>query len=286
MREKRIGLLCIQEAHLSDEHVATIHELYGRRLHILHSAGERVTSAHGIAFVLNREIMDIAGATITEIVPGRAATLRIHWHADKYLTILNVYAPNNQVDNAQFWTNLENSYQQRKFTKPDVVMGDFNTVEAAIDRLPTKEDNEPQVTALKNLLTRLDLHDGWRLSEPSTLDFTFPQRGSMQRSRLDRIYASDQLIQSSAVWQIETTGVPTDHRLVSAQLSAAATPFVGKGRWTLPLHMIDDETFLDEVSTMGKAALESAAAVSDTPARTDTSNPQAVYEDFKRHVVE
>ena len=138
MKEQRIGILCVQETHLTNEHIDTIHTLYGWRMHLLNSAGDRATAAHGVAFVLNRELVDTAQVHIKEILPGRAAYITMHWHQEKTLTILNIYAPNSTGENQTFWNHLLNAYATGAHKKPDVILGDFNLVEEAVDRLPTK----------------------------------------------------------------------------------------------------------------------------------------------------
>jgi hypothetical protein len=56
LRDKRIGILALQEAHLQDCHVEHLHEMYPKRLHILHSSDPNAPNTKGIAIVLNKEI--------------------------------------------------------------------------------------------------------------------------------------------------------------------------------------------------------------------------------------
>ena len=94
MREAKIGILCLQETHLTKEDEEMINRLYGRRITLHNSSSESASSTQGVSIVLNRELVDVKGIQFSEIIPGRAMILRMHWHADKYLTIMNVYAPN------------------------------------------------------------------------------------------------------------------------------------------------------------------------------------------------
>ncbi|KAH9922929.1 Endonuclease/exonuclease/phosphatase, partial [Fomitopsis serialis] len=261
LREERLGVLCLQETHLDQTHLDTIHELYGRRIRIWNSGSTSSTTVQGVAVILNRELVDVSGVAFQELIPGRAILLTMHWHADKYITILNVYAPNSPTENAAFWTRLRSMAEKGRFKKPDVITGDFNLVEEAIDRLPAREDSAPAVAALRDFTRHLDLYDGWRLSEPHMKDYTYPQRGSMSRSRLDRIYTSDPLIRTSHSWTIRTTGVPTDHRLVSTKLNTANTPFIGKGRWAMPVHLTEDDVFMNQARTLG---IETIKEMKDT----------------------
>ena len=47
MQEKKLGIMAIQETHLTEEDVNTIHQIYGRRLRVFNSEGERATTAEG-----------------------------------------------------------------------------------------------------------------------------------------------------------------------------------------------------------------------------------------------
>ncbi|EPS93001.1 hypothetical protein FOMPIDRAFT_1097224, partial [Fomitopsis schrenkii] len=285
LREERIGILAVQETHLADEDVHTIHDLYGRRLHVVNSPDpDTPTLARGVAIILNRELVDTSAVTSTHIVPGRAILTTTNWHAGKSLTILNVYAPNAASENTSFWETLERKFTTGRLRKPDIVAGDFNLVEESVDRLPMRDSPNVPLTALKSLLSSLKVHDGWRLSNPAAKEYTYPQRGGHLRSRLDRIYASDELLQRSVTWDITVTGVPTDHCLVTAQLTSAKSPHIGKGRWAMPTHLLLDHELIKQITALGARELESAEESSEGASRTEEVNPQTVLHRFKTQV--
>ncbi|EPS95519.1 hypothetical protein FOMPIDRAFT_61050, partial [Fomitopsis schrenkii] len=242
------------------------------------------TAARGVAFVLNRELVDIKDCDLRTLVPGRAIQLTLKWHADTEISLLNTYAPNLSDENEAFWTTLLSKYREEQWKHPDVILGDFNLVEEAIDRLPMREGPEGPRNALRELLTHLRLHDGWRITEPATRDYTFPQRPSATRSRIDRIYLGTELLNRSFEWAITSTGVPTDHRLVSVRLTNAAAPYIGKGRWTMPLAILADQNFVSGVEMMGGVALMAAMGSALPGARSETTNPQTVLSGFKKDV--
>lgn len=282
MKEKRIGIMALQETHLTHDDVVTIHNLYGRRLRVFASPSDHASSTQGVAFVLNRELVDVSNVSFDILIPGRAARVRLRWHADKYLTLLNVYAPNEPAANASFWRSLARLVMG--IPHPDVLLGDFNLVEEAADRLPAKEPDEHAILALRDFTSRLSLSDGWRLTDPHRVEFTFPRAGGPSRSRLDRIYTTDELLTRSYKWDIQTSPVRTDHRLVSVKLSCATAPFIGKGRWSLPTALLHDTTFLRSVITAGESILNSAHASAETGCRTNSSNPQLHLYTFKQRV--
>jgi hypothetical protein len=75
---KKIGILCLQETHLMNEHETQIESLYSRRLKVLNSGDPFCPgNSAGVAFVLNKEIINTTNAEITEIIPGRV--IAIQW---------------------------------------------------------------------------------------------------------------------------------------------------------------------------------------------------------------
>ena len=113
------------------------------------------------------------------------------------LNILAVYAPNNHNANAQFWSELCERWDdpQARLPKINILLGDFNIVEAAIDCLPPHPDPESPVNALWHLKTSLSLTDSWRTSHPPPeTDFTFKQDRALNASmsRIDCIYLDDE----------------------------------------------------------------------------------------------
>ncbi|EPT05709.1 hypothetical protein FOMPIDRAFT_1111043, partial [Fomitopsis schrenkii] len=284
-REKKLGLIAVQETHLSQQDVTNIHRIYGRCLLVINSAGENATAAGGVAVILNRELVDTKDVRCEVVIPGRAMLVTIHWHGDKKLTILNVYAPNADAENREFWESLEVKMASPRTPRPHVLLGDMNVVEDALDRLPPRSDSPNKVSALRSLVNRLRLTDGWRTTEPSKLDYSFPQRGAASRSRIDRIYVTEDLLQASTDWAISTTAVQTDHKLVSARISIAEAPHLGKGRWAMHVHALENKKLLAAFSKLGKEAIASVKATQGQCRSEACSNAQRILKDFKQEVV-
>ncbi|KAJ7030491.1 hypothetical protein C8F04DRAFT_1186704 [Mycena alexandri] len=60
-------------------------------------------------------------------------------------------------------------------------------------------------------------------------------------------------------------------------------PFIGKGRWVLPLRLLKDKKVMEQVYELGKemeARLEKASVV-----RTDEENPQTIFKHFKDEII-
>ena len=113
---------------------------------------------------------------IMEINPGRAISYMINWPENTQTNLLTVYTPNAPLENAAFWNHITNSIKENLSTKPDLILGDFNMVEDAKDRLPPHPDPTSTVEAIRALKLETNLTDGWRKANPHPdCDFTFEQ---------------------------------------------------------------------------------------------------------------
>ncbi|KAF5376294.1 hypothetical protein D9615_008538 [Tricholomella constricta] len=288
LRDKKIGILAVQETHLTEERRDELEKLFSKRMKIFISKDpDNPTGRAGIAIVLNKEITNITGAKMTEIVPGRAIMIQTNWHKAEKITILAIYAPvlTRANENAEFWKTIKEFFIEHPRIKVDLLTGDFNVVEDMIDRLPVHNDPLEAVEELRELRNLLGLVDGWRTTHPTTKAYTFLQDATASQSRLDRIYTSPEILQSAREWMIEHSGVPgTDHKLVSVQVAHQNAPWIGKGRWSIPAHILKDKIFIKTMKSEGRKAIVEAGRLKDT--RTAESNPQTVYAAFKSKIMQ
>lgn len=120
--------------------------------------------------------MNISGMRSHELVPGRAMLTVIPWLKETSLKALAVYAPNEPQTNQYFWESIQS--KMRCLPGQEFMLGDFNIVEDALDRLPPplpKADPPGPASTLFNLKTHLKLKDGWRSENPGTLLYTYAQ---------------------------------------------------------------------------------------------------------------
>ncbi|KAJ6459391.1 hypothetical protein C8R47DRAFT_922979, partial [Mycena vitilis] len=156
MREEKIGAFIITEAHMDDERKENIDSLFGRVMRMEFTKDEHTANAKGVAIVINKRMM--------KNVDGED------------LSILGVYAPNAPGENTTFWKTIQTWYEVHdRVRKPDVMGGDFNMVEDAIDRNPSRLDNNGPMEAMDELKTYLGLIDGWRETFPTTCAYTYHQ---------------------------------------------------------------------------------------------------------------
>ncbi|KAJ7025093.1 Endonuclease/exonuclease/phosphatase, partial [Mycena alexandri] len=274
MFEEKIGALVVGETHLSAAQADEIQTVLGKRLDIYNSPNPDNPSTRGIALVLNREITNTKGVKIWYLKPGRAILAVLPWHGQLTHTVLGVYAPAESMEeNEAFWNELCEMWLTTDLPVPDSLVGDTNLVEGPIDRLPHRPDSATAVAALARFKRQLGLMDGWRKVNPDTKEFTYASpHGTL--SRLDRIYVSPDLFKHCKHWTIsDAAGGLTDHRMVSVQIKAPGSPYIGKGRYTIPLFLLRDKKFIDFTLNAG-SELESKIERAE-------GDPNTIQSEFK-----
>ncbi|KAJ7301682.1 Endonuclease/exonuclease/phosphatase, partial [Mycena albidolilacea] len=278
INRERIGMLIVGEAHLDEDRLESIDQIFKRQLLIKYSKDPRTPNANGVAIVINRNQLKVEDIHTREVIPGRALLLETKKHNGKPLSILGVYAPNAPSENAQFWKDIQAWFGTHpSVRKPDILGGDTNVVEDAVDRLPAHEDPEAAVSALDDLKGYLNLVDGWRESFPTTKAYTYHQVYTGSQSRLDRFYVKRDLMAHTYEWEIETVGIRTDHRMITMKLTTEGAPSMGHGRWVCPPHIMRNKTFKKFVHEAGMKLINDLLKIGRPVPRTPTHNEQTLW---------
>ncbi|KAJ7336755.1 hypothetical protein DFH08DRAFT_706046 [Mycena albidolilacea] len=128
-------------------------KLYDSWFKLFHSSHpQNPCSTAGVAFLLNKELIDTEHVMTYDLIPGRAIMISVPWHKGEVLAVLNIYAYNKPKDRSEMWTEL---WEKRK-TNADLP---FPSVPVSFQRL-------------KSLLK---LEDRWRKTFPDSLDSTCVQ---------------------------------------------------------------------------------------------------------------
>ncbi|KAI0335407.1 DNase I-like protein, partial [Cubamyces sp. BRFM 1775] len=275
VKEKRIAVLAIQEAHLDTQRAQRLQELFEQHLQIVHSADPTNSrGARGVAFVINKRLVKDPVFTATEVVPGRALLLNLRWTNRRDISLLNVYAPNAPADNMAFWADLN----ERRMGRVDILLGDMNIVEDPRDRTPMRPDDPGAIEALRRLCERLRLEDGWRNTHMDEVAYTYLHTNGTTQSRLDRIYAKRSVLRDAGNWTMDEPGIGTDHRLATVDIADLEAPYKGRGRWVMPKHLLQDEKMKKTMRALAQKMLNEMDSLVE---RTLEKNPQTVYNDFK-----
>ena len=204
------------------------------------------------------------------------------WHSNLTLTILNIYAPNVHSESQAFWESLDLEWDRQGLPPPDIMLGDFNIVEDAIDHLPSHTDPQSVVTSLDSLRSKFRLQDGWRATNPNTKCFSFLQKGTGAQSRIDHIYTTTDIIKTAVDWEVTTTALNTDHKMVYVKVIDQKAPYIGRGRWTMPLYMLKDKALILDIQRFGR---ELEDKLDNREQRSPVVNPQVHFQNFKDEIV-
>ncbi len=290
MADNRIGVLMMQETHLTEERKASIHKMFAKKVKVFHSENrEAPTQREGVAVVLNARYVKTAGATATEIVPGRALQVSVPCQGGDTKIVLCIYAPtsNGVAERKLFFEEVSKYYDDHpQCPKPHLMAGDFNNVEDSVDRLPIGDEPDRSIAALDELKIRLGLMlaDGWRATYPNIRDYTF-HRGSGKDatfSRLDRFYVSPEVFEGAREWAIREAGVKTDHSLILVQLTPKYAPLIGPGRPIFPVMLMSDKLLSKKIKARGLEAMNELTRWESDGRRSTELNPQRILHRFKR----
>ena len=278
IRTQKLGLIALQETHLSDLLADQVSSLFHRRMTVLNSqCPTNPTGSAGVAFVINKEILDAKDITFHELIPGRAIYMSLKWQRDTAIKLINIYAPNDLQSQPQFWTELETRWSDLRLPHPDFMMGDFNVTEDPLDRTPARPDSENAITALRTCRYTLGVRDSWRQTSPSERAFTFTTT-SHTMSRRDRIYSREEIETNPTDWSHDTSSIPSDHKMVSVRFAPNSAPFIGKDRWSWPLGLLHNKELNSTIINMGK---ELQSKLDNLTNNDRTTNAQTVWQELK-----
>lgn len=140
MQDKKIGILVLQETHLSAKEETSLNNIFHSCLYIISSIDTKKLNVKGITLVLHKNLTKSVGIDRYDIIPGRALMATIPWHNNDKISVLAVYTPNDPTENGEFWEEIFNPLQN--IPKLDIMLGDLNIVEDGLDCLPPKKDSQ------------------------------------------------------------------------------------------------------------------------------------------------
>ena len=199
MHMKKILILALQEMHTLNEDIDDLNmkfkqiKIYGSGLS---------TASRGILFLVSKNIGTPIQTEFKNIINGRIGALKIDY-GDQKLNVINIYMPNNKVQQKEMLTNLRRTMRADKDIKNSelIVLGDWNFVEDQVDRNPQHTDKRGVTKEMTKLKASFKLTDGWQKANPDTRSFTWEGVSGNDKKhiflRIDRIYVSNTVTNSS-----------------------------------------------------------------------------------------
>jgi ribonuclease HI len=286
LNKYKIAIMALQETHLNLDTANRIRESFGRKMHIEYSCDPNAPRASaGVAFVLNKSLIAPSSIEAFELFPGRALAIKVKWLESETTTLLNIYAPVTRSEHKNFWNKIETERLSRRLAQPNFMLGDMNVTEDPIDRSPARADDQSATDPLRDIRQKWNVQDAWRLAYPDDKKFTYRanHNGQQIKSRLDRIYIAAPLIPLTFNWVTTQTPVPTDHWMVAVKYAPKDAPKIGKGRWTMPLYLLRNNTFIEKTVARGIKLQEN---LEEQNPEEGLGNPQQLWDSFKFDIQE
>ena len=287
IQSEKITVLLLQETHLDREMIEQLQDRYQKNL-VIHASPHptQPRAKAGVAFIINKKLINLEEIKIHEIIPGRALILCMKWLKLCNTTILNIYAPNERKEHIDFWAKIVLERRRRHINIPDFILGDFNVTEDAIDRSPPKLDDAAAIAALRDVRLEWNIRDTWRHANPTEKAFTYRAQTHTGRTqvRLDRAYIKDDVEPYTYDWKIVETAIPTDHSMVSVKYAPKSAPFIGQGRWTLPTHLVNNEKTMTKIADRGIKLQHEITRIRLERIDRQTINVQTLWDSFKQDI--
>src|SRR5882672_8948777 len=289
MRMKRIAVMAVQEARMTQEDVAQIE---GATPKIKIIANGQYSNRLGVAFAINTDLINTEKTEHKTVIPSRASMLKLTWGDSQTLALLNLYAPNNNKEKESFFKKVTAMVKKNEY-KNLCIMGDFNCVENDIDRSPPHRDNKVVVASLNKIIMHHKLVDVWRMQNPIVREFSFIQTSTKAMACLDRIYVHKDLLNYVYDNEVGMGQEISDHDPVFVKMMADNLPYCGEGLWRLPDEMVKNRKFRQmsekklraydkwvQEYLLNEMQCENAQEIKDL--RIGGQNPQSKWEALKK----
>ena len=147
---------------------------------------------------------------------GRFIILRVLLSGEPAL-LVNIYGPNRDNELVAFYQSLLQTIVNNKFDEiENIIMGgDFNCpLNPKIDkRGGTLTPRQSVINTVEQIQSELDLHDIWRVKNPTRRSYTWSQSEPLIFSRLDYWLTSNSL--SDNVSKVDViSSIKTDHSAI------------------------------------------------------------------------
>ncbi|KIK20434.1 hypothetical protein PISMIDRAFT_105783 [Pisolithus microcarpus 441] len=232
IRKHNILCTALQETKLTPDEEINLQNIATKIL-ILNNPNTMNDRSAGTAFVLNKDKLKNKTWDHTILIPGRAARIKIKTENKTQLDILNIYSPNETNEKINFWKTLNQKIKDIPDWENPILMGDFNFVESAIDRLPAHRDERSITNAFNPIKEYLKIVDGWRIHNETEQTYTFQKTNPPALTHIDRIYVNKNQTDEFQNWEITENYNLSNHQIVITEKIPKTTPIKGPGLWRL-----------------------------------------------------
>lgn len=241
---------------------------------------QSLVSSKGIAILIRAESLRGPREGAAQVIYGDTEGRYMVAHVvlrDRAVNVANVYLPAHPERRRRYLSQMtpppaEETGPHRpvpEAAQADIFCGDWNMVEAEIDRTSSKPPGKQDSDTLRNFLYRYGkdqggFADGWREWYPTRREYT--HRNSNQgQSRIDRIYIRRDWLTEAHRWKMiqPPDQLNLDHRAVTVQLKATIVQQRGPGRPRLRPTLLKNPRYIRQSQQALRTRSEPQALVGD-----------------------
>ena len=252
----------MQETHSTERNEVAWKREWGAPLYYSHGAN----NARGVVILIRNKFDCIVQESVTD-ADGRFLMLKVLLNGEQAL-LVNVYGPNRDSQLSSFYQNLLTHILEKGFDTIDniIIGGDFNCpLNPIVDkRGGNLIPRQSVINSIGYLQSELDLHDIWRIKNPTLRSFTWSQSEPLIFSRLDYWLISNFL--SDCVTEVDIIpAIKTDHSAIVIELQSTDDMARGPGIWKLNCSLLSDDGYVEEMNQLIPIwAQEGVADLSDS----------------------
>ena len=271
-RKQKADVIFLQETHSTKDNELLWKREWGAPFFCSHGAN----NSRGVA-ILIRNNFDCSVEKIVTDANGRYIMLKVLLRGERAI-LVNVYGPNRDNKLVDFYHSVLQSIKTNDFDSDNIIMGgDFNCpLNPIVDkRGGNLMPRQSVINAIESLQWELDLHDVWRIKNPTERSFTWSQPEPLVLSRLDYWLISNSI--SDNVCDVDIIpSIKTDHSAIKIEFKDVGDGVKGPGLWKLNCSLLRDEVYVNKINRMIPTWIYEG--------RTDLSDPRSVWDWVKYNI--
>ena len=213
---------------------------YENSHHLIHTPTQNETHA-GIVVLLSRQF-DIKSQS--EVIPGRLLNIKFLSEGTEYSLSL-FYGPRwRDMRRDEIGTVIDYFSSVHSVDENNIIMGDFNFVDLDIDKGKGMDGKDKTITSLWEIFkSNSAILDPYRVHCPRRKFYSFVAPAG--KSRGDRVYVSEDILNSVCNIKYVNTTFNTAHKLMTFDLIRGRS--IGPGYWKMNSSLINDPIYVGEI---------------------------------------
>ncbi len=252
IEDNSYDIVCLQETFCTEKLKPIFDSCWkGKAVHSVTDSSH----SRGVSIMFNNRFnYDIVNTHVSQ--DGRKVLTNLKIEGEDVLSIVSIYAPNNEKDRKAFFKNLSKWTLQYAYNTDNIVIcGDFNCCLEDDDRIPRTHLNDSSRLAMLTMMKMCKLKDVWKFyCDKKPFRYTYIDKRTSTKSRLDYILISEEsCIHHNDVYLVKP--LKGDHKAVCVKLKYSVKK-KGPGYWKLNSSVLKQELYQKGVQDIIKRTQE------------------------------